>query len=89
MTFWGIFRFELRYQLRRPWPWLAFISVFAIIYLTAKGAPVDDATYTNTWINSSFTAAMNTVMGCMVWLLVAAPIAGEIVTAARELGLFR
>ena len=66
--FWGIFRFELRYQLRRYWSWLAFVTVFVIVFLTAKSAPVDDATYASTWINSSFTAAMNTVIGSLVWL---------------------
>ncbi len=80
--FWGIFRFELRYQLRRYWSWLAFVTVFTIVFLTSKSAPVDDATYASTWINSSFTAAMNTVIGSLVWLLVAAPIAGE--AAARD-----
>jgi ABC-type transport system involved in multi-copper enzyme maturation permease subunit len=53
-----------------------------IVYLTADGAPVDDATYASTFINSSFTVAMNTVIGCLVWLLVAAPVAGE--AAARD-----
>ena len=47
-----VFRFELRYQLRRYWTWLGFIAVFGIVFLTAEGAPVDDATFTNTFINS-------------------------------------
>jgi ABC-2 type transport system permease protein len=82
MMLWEICKFELRYQLRRYWTWLGFVAVFAIVYLTADGAPVDDATYSSTFINSPFTVAMNTVIGCMVWLLVAAPIAGE--AAARD-----
>lgn len=80
--FWGIFAFELRYQLRRHWCWLTFVTIAAIVFLTTKSAPVDDATYASTWINSSFTIAMNTVIGCLIWLLVAAPIAGE--AAARD-----
>jgi ABC-type transport system involved in multi-copper enzyme maturation permease subunit len=79
---WAICRFELRYQLRRYWTWLGFVAVSGIVYLTADGAPVDDATYASTFINSSFTVAMNTVIGCLVWLLVAAPVAGE--AAARD-----
>ena len=82
MMLWQICRFELRYQLRRYWTWLAFVAVFGIVYLTADGAPVDDATFGGTFINSSFTVAMNTVIGCLVWLLVAAPVAGE--AAARD-----
>ena len=79
---WQVCRFELRYQLRRYWTWLGFVAVFGIVFLTADGAPVDDATFSSTFINSSFTVAMNTVIGCMVWLLVAAPVAGE--AAARD-----
>ena len=82
MMLWRICRFELRYQLRRYWTWLGFAAVSGIVYLTAEGAPVDDATYASTFINSSFTVAMNTVIGCLVWLLVAAPVAGE--AAARD-----
>src|SRR5690606_33967744 len=79
---WDICIFELRYQLRRIWPWLGFFTVLGIVYLTSRAAPVDDATYANTFINSSFTVAMNTVIGCLVWLLVGAPVAGE--AAARD-----
>ena len=33
MTLLGVFRFELAYQLRRPWPWLcmAVLAVFAFV----------------------------------------------------------
>ena len=42
MTLWGIFRFEIAYQLRRPWPWLsmAVLLVFALVSTRVAIVPV-------------------------------------------------
>ena len=36
MRFWGTFRFELRYQLRRPWPWLAFVTLVVFAFFNTR-----------------------------------------------------
>ena len=73
----GIYRFELAYQLRRPWPWLAFavLAVFAFQFTRVGVVPV---TLPEDFIlNSPFVVASVTVFSCLVWLLVATAMAGE------------
>jgi ABC-type transport system involved in multi-copper enzyme maturation permease subunit len=82
MKLWGIFRFELRYQLRRPWPWLIFAGVLVISFLMTRDAAVADAVFDDFFVNSPFHIAITTVVGGLVWLLAAAAIAGE--AAARD-----
>ena len=82
MKLWGIFRFELAYQLRRPWPWLAFaiLVVFALLNTSVGIMPV---TLPQDFIlNSSFIITAVTVLSCQIWLLVAPPVSGE--AAARD-----
>lgn len=82
MKLWGIFRFELAYQLRRPWPWLimAVLLVFALIGTRSAVVPV---TLPQDFIlNSPFIIAVATVFSCQIWLLLAPPVAGE--AAARD-----
>lgn len=78
----GIFRFELAYQLRRPWSWLslAVLTVFAFVNTRVAIVPV---TLPQDFIlNSPFIIAAVTVFSCQVWLLVAPAVAGE--AAARD-----
>ena len=82
MKFWGIFRFELAYQLRRGWPWLFFAVVLVVSFLMTRDAAVADALYDSFLVNASFSIAITTVVGGLLWLLVAAVIAGE--AAARD-----
>jgi len=82
MKFWGIFRFELRYQLRRPWPWLsmAVLLVFALVSTRVAIVPV---TLPQDFIlNSPFIITTVSVFSCQIWLLVAPAVAGE--AAARD-----
>ena len=78
----GILRFELGYQLRRPWPWLslAVLTVFAL--LSTRSAIVPVTLPEDFILNSPFIITTATVFSCQVWLLVAPPVAGE--AAARD-----
>ena len=78
----GIFRFELGYQLRRPWPWLMFAVLLVICVLMTRDAALGDALYDEFYVNAPFPIAVTTVVGGLLWLLVAPAVAGE--AAARD-----
>jgi ABC-type transport system involved in multi-copper enzyme maturation permease subunit len=79
----GIFRFELGYQLRRVQTW-AFIALPAIAaFLFTRDAALADAIRDDFYINSPFAIAGATVVGCLLWLLVAPSVAGD--AAARDI----
>jgi len=82
MKFREIFRFEFGYQVRRLPTWLYFIVITAIAFLQIRGNYLADALYDDFFINSPFIIAMVTVFGSIVWLLIAASVAGE--AAARD-----
>ncbi|MES2521864.1 MAG: hypothetical protein V4617_04115 [Gemmatimonadota bacterium] len=82
MKFWGIFRFELAYQLRRPWPWLFFAVLLVLSFLMSRDASLAEALFEEFLVNSPFAVAKTTVFGSLIWLLIAAPVAGE--AAARD-----
>ncbi len=82
MKFGEIFRFELAYQLRRPWPWAFFAVLFVVSFLMTRDGTLAEALLDDFFINSPFAIAKTTVVGGLVWLLVAAPMAGE--AAARD-----
>ena len=77
MKFWGIFRFELGYQVRRAWPWLIFAVVFVLSFMMARDQSLADALYQDFFANSPFAVAKTTVIGGLVWLLAAAVVAGD------------
>ncbi|MGH7460791.1 MAG: ABC transporter permease, partial [Longimicrobiales bacterium] len=84
----GIFRFELAYQIRRPWVWLsmAVLGVFAFLFSRVGIVPV---TLPQDFIlNSPFIISTVTVFSCQIWLLIAPAVAGE--AAARDVhsGMF-
>ena len=78
----GIFRFELGYQLRRPWPWLMLATLLVVSFLMTRDAAVADALFDDYFVNAPFGIAITTVVGGLLWLLVAPVIAGE--AAARD-----
>jgi ABC-2 type transport system permease protein len=78
----GIFRFELAYQARRAWPWLSFSALVVFAFLFTREALVADALYDDIYINSPFMIAGATLFTSLIWLLLAAPVAGE--AAARD-----
>ena len=57
----GIFRFELAYQLRRPWPWLMSGVLLLVCFLMTRDAAVGDALYDEFFVNSPFSIAVSTV----------------------------
>ena len=78
----GVFRFELAYQLRRPWPWLC-IAVLAVFAFVNTRVAVVPATLPQDFIlNSPFIIAVVSVFSCQIWLLIAPAVAGE--AAARD-----
>ena len=57
MKLWGIFRFELTYQLRRVWPWLFFAVVLWLSFLLGRDTSLADAMYEDFFANSAFAIA--------------------------------
>ena len=82
MKLWGIFRFELAYQVRRPWPWLMGAVILVVCFLMTRDAALADALYDDFFVNAPFAIAVSTVVGGLLWLLVAPVVAGE--AAARD-----
>jgi len=82
MKMWGIFRFELAYQARRAWPWLFFAVLVGFSFLMTRDGTLAEALYEDFFLNSPFAIAKTTVFGGLIWLLVAAAVAGE--AAARD-----
>ncbi|HYG11374.1 MAG TPA: ABC transporter permease, partial [Pyrinomonadaceae bacterium] len=82
MKLWEIFRFEFAYQVRRVWPWLIFVVLLVFVFLFTRDNSLAEALYEDFFVNSPFAVAKNTVMGGLIWLLVAAVVAGE--AAARD-----
>ncbi len=78
----GIFRFELAYQLRRPWPWLSLAVLFVFALVSTRVAIVPVTLPQDFILNSPFIIASVSVFSCQIWLLLAPPVAGE--AAARD-----
>lgn len=78
MKFREIFRFEVDYQLRRGSTWLYFAVLLTVTFVLLRlSRPTDD-----TFANAPAHIAFFTVVGNVVWLLMAASIAGD--AAARD-----
>ncbi len=82
MNFREIFRFELAYQRRRAWPWLFFAVLVVFAFLMTRDGTLAEALRDDFFLNSPFAVAKTTVTGSVIWLLIAAAIAGE--AAARD-----
>ena len=82
MKLWKIFRFELAYQVPRlsTWLYVAVLIFFAFVQTTSEflaGAQSGDYV-----LNAPFVVAVVTAIVCLVWLLIAAYVAGD--AAARD-----
>jgi ABC-2 type transport system permease protein len=77
-----IFRFELAYQIRRPWPWLAFAILVVFSYQNTRVGILPVTLPQDFILNSPFIIAAVSVFSCLIWLLVASAIPGE--SAARD-----
>jgi ABC-2 type transport system permease protein len=82
MKFLKIFRFEFAYQLRRVSTWLYFALLTVIAFLFITGNYIDDARAGDFFVNAPVIIANVSVFGSLIWLLVAASIAGD--AAARD-----
>ncbi len=82
MKLWGIFRFELAYQLRRPWPWLCMAALLVFAFVNTRVAVVPVTLPQDFILNSPFILAVVSVFSCQIWLLIAPAMAGE--AAARD-----
>jgi ABC-2 type transport system permease protein len=78
----GIFRFELAYQVRRPQTCLFLTAPAAAAFLLTRDGALADAVRDDFWINSPSAVAGATLVGCLLWLLVAPSVAGD--AAARD-----
>jgi len=72
-----IFRFEFVYQARRVRTWLYFAVLFAVAYLLMRTAGAGDGI-----VNSPYAIAQETVLTCVLWILMAPAVAGS--AAARD-----
>ena len=78
----GILRFELAYQMRRPWPWLCLLVLVVFAFVNTRVAVVPVTLPQDFILNSPFIIAVVTMISCQIWLLMAPAIAGE--AAARD-----
>jgi ABC-2 type transport system permease protein len=77
-----IFRFEFAYQVRRVSTWLYFAALVVFAFLVLRGIYIRDARHAETFLNAPSVIASATVFGSLIWLLLAAAVAGE--AAARD-----
>lgn len=82
MKFWEIFRFEFAYQIRRGWPWLFFAVLLVLSFLMTRDGSLSKVLYADFFLNSPFAVAKTTVFGSLIWLVMAAAVAGD--AAARD-----
>ena len=72
MKFREIFRFEFVYQAHRVRTWLYFAVLFAVAYLLMRTAGAGDGV-----VNSPYAIAQQTVLTCVLWILMAPAVAGS------------
>ncbi|HEY8470893.1 MAG TPA: hypothetical protein VIL18_14675, partial [Longimicrobiales bacterium] len=82
MKLWQILRFEVAYQARRPWPWLAMAALIAFAMAVTRVGMLPVTLPQDFILNSPFIITTVTVLSCQIWLLVAPAVAGE--AAARD-----
>ena len=82
MRFWTIFRFEFAYQVSRVWTWLIFAVLIVVNFLMTRDNSLSEALYEDFFVNSPFAIAKTMVFGSLIWLVMAAAIAGD--AAARD-----
>jgi ABC-2 type transport system permease protein len=76
-----IFFFEFMYQARRVRTWLYFAVLLVVAYLIGRNS-IDDARNGAVLVNSPYVIAGSTVIGSLLWLLMASAVAGS--AAARD-----
>ena len=82
MKFREVVRFELAYQLRRPWPWLSLAVLIVFALMSTRVAIVPVTLPQDFILNSPFIITAVSVFSCQIWLLLAPAVSGE--AAARD-----
>lgn len=82
MKFREIFRFEFAYQVRRVSTWLSVAALMGFAFLQVRGNYIYNARSGDYFLNAPFVIAAVTVFGSLMWLLLAAAVAGN--AAARD-----
>jgi ABC-2 type transport system permease protein len=82
MKFFEIFKYEVSYQLRRPWLWFVVILLMSLTFLFMRDGAISEVLFSEFYMNSPYMIAMATVFGCLLWLVTSAFVAGE--AAARD-----
>jgi ABC-2 type transport system permease protein len=82
-----IFRFEFTYQLRRPATWLYFAVLFFVAWSIIQANYVPDARDGWLLLNVPLVIASTTVVAQLLWLFIAASIAGDAAARDIETGL--
>ena len=82
-----IFRFEFAYQTRRPATWLYFAALFFVAWSVIQANYLDDARNGFLLINAPLVIASTTVICCLLWLFIAASVAGDAASRDIESGL--
>lgn len=82
-----IFRFEFAYQLRRPATWLFFAVLFFAAWSIIQANYVPDAQDGWLLLNVPLVIASTTVVAGLLWLFLAASIAGDAAVRDIETGL--
>lgn len=82
MKFLEVFRFEFTYQLRQLVTLLSFVVLMVVGFLMTLDGMLAEALHDEFFINSSFAVAKTTIVGCLLWLLIAPVVAGQ--AAARD-----
>ncbi len=77
-----IFRFEFAYQLRRVSTWPFFAALVVVAFMFIRGNYTHLARSGDYFLNAPYLIAAVTVFGSLMWLLVAAAVAGD--AAARD-----
>ena len=72
-----IVRFEIAYQLRRPWTWLTAVAVAAFVRLFVRTNYIADAIYVEGVLNTPLLLTGAMVFGGLIWLIMGAAVAGE------------
>ncbi|EMR03318.1 ABC transporter permease/M1 family aminopeptidase [Cesiribacter andamanensis] len=87
MRLWTIFRYEFGYQLRLPWPWLFGVVLIILSFLMTRDGSLSEVLYADFFLNSPFAVVKTTVFGSLIWLMMAAAIAGDAAARDRATGM--
>lgn len=88
MKFLEIFRYEFNYQVRRPWTWLFFVIVLVLSFFMTRDGSASEVLYSEFYLNSPFQVALTTVFGGLLWLIIAAAVAGDAATRDFATGMY-